>query len=821
MTCYLILNDDLIQLNFVSFNNFIVNDFLAYTTKFLICFFSAIYFLIISNSLKEQKLTSFEYLLIILFAILGLMLMCSSNDLLTVYLSMELSSLSLYILASFKKNSSYSIESGLKYFITGALSSAFFLLGSSFIYVFSGSIHFNDFFFLFEHVRNFITDGYDIHEDFFYINTFQNTLLKDFLSIKDKYSIDLWLKDYFYSKNFIKINCNVTEYLLLKNLDKFNLFLVINAWATDFQTPTYKISLRENLSPAQIAFLEYLIENSIYDNSYCGFIKWSNCFMEMIYPNSPKLICPGCYFYTRQFISHLLIEEDIITLSLWKKAFLAYNIPNTELNPKMFLEARLNCLEDFLEANARYLLVNEEHSKNFMQLWKDYRANPIFSIVHVKSNTAKYRLLKVLIIYKDWFHIFTLLEDDFSFNLPAEITLTNSQFNFLNSMSRYTEKQGIYLWFNGFFNMPFLEDIEYFLEFLSKLIGNNNKETLHLRKLFFLKHFDCTTDQYSLLRYLSFKNHYYYSHKMIMFFLQVSLITYTEELIDLNFVEIGLSLIIFSLFIKLACAPFHVWSLDVYQGSPTNSSFFFAVITKLSIFVLLIRLCCLNIYTISYSCHYYCFSVGLLSIFVGSFGGLKEKKIKTLLAYSSITNMGYGLLALGTGTSLGIQTLFVHLVIYMLSGLCTWSIIIFLRLKTKTPNIKHIKELSHLALLRKSNIALTFALSLTMFSIAGIPPIIGFLAKIGVFLSVIQQHYFCFVMLSAVLSVVATFYYIRIIKVLCFENLLIGKLYYPLNTSKALILSLLILSLLLLFLNPSLLYLLSYKIVPKSIVILN
>jgi NADH-quinone oxidoreductase subunit N len=229
----------------------------------------------------------------------------------------------------------------------------------------------------------------------------------------------------------------------------------------------------------------------------------------------------------------------------------------------------------------------------------------------------------------------------------------------------------------------------------------------------------------------------------------------------------------------------------------------------------------LNIYTISYSCHYYCFWIGLLSIFVGSFGGLKEKKLKTLMAYSSTTNMGYGLMALGTGTSIGIQTLFIHLIIYMLSGLCTWSVIIFLRLKIKTSNSKHIKELSHLTLLRKSNAALAFALSLTMFSIAGIPPMIGFLSKIGIFLSIIQQHYFCFVLLSAVLSVVATFYYIRIIKVLYFENLLIGKLYYPLNTSKALILSVLILSLLLLFLNPSILYIFSYKIVPKSVIILN
>jgi NADH-quinone oxidoreductase subunit N len=150
MSCYLIINDNLIAFDFVTFNNSIINDYFAFFTKILICFFSAIYFLLISDSLKEQKLTSFEYLIVILFAILGLILMCSSNDLLITYLAIELSSLAFYILASFRKTSSYSIESGIKYFITGAISSAFFLLGSSFIYGVTGSINFLDFFELFE-----------------------------------------------------------------------------------------------------------------------------------------------------------------------------------------------------------------------------------------------------------------------------------------------------------------------------------------------------------------------------------------------------------------------------------------------------------------------------------------------------------------------------------------------------------------------------------------------------------------------------------------------------------------------------------------------
>src|SRR6476620_5376443 len=176
MACYLMVNDDSIALEIVTpysvindltvtsnisnFNDSITNDYFCFFTKFVVCFSSGIYFMLIANSLKEQHLTSFEYLLITLFAVLGLMLLCSSNDLLTAYLAIELSSLASYVLASFRKTSNYSVESGLKYFITGAISSAFFLLGSSFIYGFTGSINFTVFSALFND-NNILLDSYD------------------------------------------------------------------------------------------------------------------------------------------------------------------------------------------------------------------------------------------------------------------------------------------------------------------------------------------------------------------------------------------------------------------------------------------------------------------------------------------------------------------------------------------------------------------------------------------------------------------------------------------------------------------------------------
>ena len=133
LACYLIINDDLLfcstDVGFytsLGFYKSVVTDFFGFSTKFIVCFFSSIYFFVISDFLKDYKLTSFEYLLILLFAVLGLLLLCTSNDLLSAYLAIELVSLSSYISASFKKNSSYSVESGIKYLIIGAISSAFF-----------------------------------------------------------------------------------------------------------------------------------------------------------------------------------------------------------------------------------------------------------------------------------------------------------------------------------------------------------------------------------------------------------------------------------------------------------------------------------------------------------------------------------------------------------------------------------------------------------------------------------------------------------------------------------------------------------------------
>jgi NADH-quinone oxidoreductase subunit N len=202
----------------------------------------------------------------------------------------------------------------------------------------------------------------------------------------------------------------------------------------------------------------------------------------------------------------------------------------------------------------------------------------------------------------------------------------------------------------------------------------------------------------------------------------------------------------------------------------------------------------------------------MLSIIVGSFGGLEQKKLKSLLAYSSIGHMGYTLIAFSTGTFEGMQILFCYLFLYMVAGLCIWSIFLTLQLKYKYTK-KQNKDLADLNLLSKSNNILALFFSTVLLSIAGLPPMIGFLVKIGIFLVSIEASMYLIAIISILCSVISTFYYIRIIKTMYFESSIAGKLYYPIKSNISILIVCLFYFLLFLFINPTLVYLISHKII--------
>lgn len=280
---------------------------------------------------------------------------------------------------------------------------------------------------------------------------------------------------------------------------------------------------------------------------------------------------------------------------------------------------------------------------------------------------------------------------------------------------------------------------------------------------------------------------------------------------DKGLIQFALSFVFISLLFKLAIAPFHLWSIDVYEGSLSSSTFFFAVVPKLAIFILIIRIFYLSFFEYTVKWQYYIVILAMLTIIVGSFAGLEQKKLKSLLAYSSISHMGYTLIAFSTGTFEGIQMLFCYLFLYMIAGLSMWSILLLLRLKYKHIK-KQNKDLADLNLLHKSNNILALFFSVVLLSIAGLPPMIGFLVKISIFLVSVEAFMYFVAIVSILCSVISTFYYIRILKIMFFENSVVGKLYYPIKSNISVLIVCIFYLLFFLFLNPTLIYLFSYKI---------
>ena len=279
-----------------------------------------------------------------------------------------------------------------------------------------------------------------------------------------------------------------------------------------------------------------------------------------------------------------------------------------------------------------------------------------------------------------------------------------------------------------------------------------------------------------------------------------------------SLIQFALIFIFVSLLFKLGIAPFHLWSIDVYEGSPSSSTFFFAVIPKLAIFILLIRIFYSSFFEYAIKWRYYIVILALLTIIIGSFGGLEQKKFKSLLAYSSISHMGYTLIAFITGTFEGMQVLFCYLFLYMIVGLYMWSIFLVLRLKYKYTK-KQNKDLADLDSINKSNNILALFFSTVLLSIAGLPPMVGFLVKIGIFLASMEASIYFVAIISILCSVISTFYYIRVIKIMYFESSVAGKLYCPINSDMSVLIVCLFYFLLFLFVNPTLVYLISHKIV--------
>jgi len=226
----------------------------------------------------------------------------------------------------------------------------------------------------------------------------------------------------------------------------------------------------------------------------------------------------------------------------------------------------------------------------------------------------------------------------------------------------------------------------------------------------------------------------------------------------------GLVFLICGLAFKVSAAPFHMWTPDVYEGAPTPMVAFFAAAPKLAAMVLFARTLSDGFFGAMEQWRQVLMVIAAISFVVGAVGGLVQRNLKRLLAYSSIANMGYALLAVAAGTQMGIQAMLVFMVLYMVDVTAFFACIMALQRDGREMN-----TIDSLAGLKKEKPGLAIALTILSLSVLGMPPFSGFWAKYYVFKAAISAGLWPIAVAGLIASVVAAFYYLRIIKVMWFD----------------------------------------------------
>ena len=227
----------------------------------------------------------------------------------------------------------------------------------------------------------------------------------------------------------------------------------------------------------------------------------------------------------------------------------------------------------------------------------------------------------------------------------------------------------------------------------------------------------------------------------------------------------GLVFLMAGLAFKMSVVPFHMWTPDVYEGAPTPVTAFFASAAKMAAVAITVRVITTAFPGITGQWQQIVIFMAILSMAVGSFAAIGQTNIKRLMAYSSIGHMGFALVGLAAGTEQGVQGVAIYMAIYLMMTLGTFAAILSMRIDGK-----YVEKISDLAGLARSNGAMAAFLAAMMFSLGGIPPLAGFFAKWYVFNAAIQAHLYPLAVIGVLMSVVACFYYLRIVKVMYFDE---------------------------------------------------
>ena len=227
----------------------------------------------------------------------------------------------------------------------------------------------------------------------------------------------------------------------------------------------------------------------------------------------------------------------------------------------------------------------------------------------------------------------------------------------------------------------------------------------------------------------------------------------------------GLVFIIVALAFKVSAVPFHMWTPDVYEGSPTSVTSFFALVPKIAAMSVFIRFMYVPFVNLIDQWQTIIIFLSIASMVFGAVAAIGQTNIKRLMAYSSIGHMGYALAGLASGTNSGIQSTIIYLTIYLVMNLGAFGCIFMM--KRENVYYENINDLSGLS---KNHPLIALSFLIILFSLAGIPPLAGFFAKFYVFMAVIESKMYALAIIGLVTTVVSAFYYLRIIKIIYFDK---------------------------------------------------
>ena len=227
----------------------------------------------------------------------------------------------------------------------------------------------------------------------------------------------------------------------------------------------------------------------------------------------------------------------------------------------------------------------------------------------------------------------------------------------------------------------------------------------------------------------------------------------------------GIVFVLVGLAFKISAVPFHMWAPDVYEGSPTSVTLFFTMVPKIAALTVFIRFLYVPFLNLIDQWQMILIFLSIASMVFGAVAAIGQTNLKRLVAYSSISHVGYALAGLATGSNEGIQSSVIYITIYVIMNLGLFSCLLMMK-----RNNVYFEQIDDLSGLSKNHPLLSLSLLIILFSLAGIPPLAGFFAKFYIFKSVLEQSMFFLAIVGLLSTVVAAFYYLRLIKIMYFDK---------------------------------------------------